>query len=221
MTLLLEHGAFSALDFFAGALSGLLLLPMVPLLLVPAIYGDPPHAAAIDFFLAAVAFPILVWVGATIEPSRCFLFSQLGSLSYAIYAVHQPLFTLVWRAILLVGRNPETLAPTIGVLFCGAVVALCFALDRYYDAPVRRLLTKTIRRERGKTAGFIDSFNLSTQSKIEIEHRARGQENQVGPVLLRRSNHRGGECILGRITERGVDLCVCLGTCRGDDVAVR
>ncbi len=91
-----------------------------------------------DIYVVAVflAFPAAVWLAlhaeAGIPISR--LFDRLGDVSYPIYALHMPLAIL-----LLAVAGP--LAPSLwmGLAFIITLIVLAVILNRYYDAPLRRL----------------------------------------------------------------------------------
>lgn len=120
-------------------------------------------AAAILF-----AFPAIVLVGsrspATERQARIFLF--FGAISYAIYLLHVPTFDLIDMALTVArhgfpaghaiqtGLAPLTAdheahlhliaryAPFTGFAFLVALIVWCAAVDRYFDIPVRRWLSK-------------------------------------------------------------------------------
>ena len=90
-------------------------------------------------------FPLLVACAATAEPGRARpVFAALGGASYAIYAIHVPCFELATALLRLAGL-PAT-APWAGLLFMAAIVPACLLIDRYYDAPLRRMLGRVLVR---------------------------------------------------------------------------
>ena len=115
-----------------------LLLPLAVLLLIGRSANDP----RLDLARAMLAFPLLVWLGLWLQPgarlARLFRFG--GLTSYALYAVHVPLWTLV--APSLAKRVGGAIAgKLVAAVLLAALVALAAWLDRAYDTPVRARLT--------------------------------------------------------------------------------
>lgn len=97
-----------------------------------------PGAFAFDLLTIFVAFPLLVWFAASVEPPRPPIASALGALSYPLYVIHVPLLSLVTRGVIFTGQRPEALAPWIGLATMAALCGAALWLDRAYDGPVRR-----------------------------------------------------------------------------------
>ena len=68
----------------------------------------------------------------------------LGSISYAVYVIHVPLEWLITGMIQRMAGVPveswDPWAPWAGFCFIGVLLAFCWALDKFYDAPLRRFL---------------------------------------------------------------------------------
>lgn len=116
----------------------LLCAVVVALLLLPNLAR---LGSAVDLFAVFVVFPVCVYLGAqaSVEASSARLFSMLGLLSYPIYVLHVPLGE--W----LQGTMAAPLAPyapLAGVVFAAALVMLAWVLDRRFDQPLRRWLTR-------------------------------------------------------------------------------
>jgi len=95
-----------------------------------------------DVTIMMLAFPPLLVLAAAIQPRRPSLFALAGRLSYPIYAIHFPLYLCLTRALALVGKPPEAIAPWGGLGFLLGVLVLGSVLDGY-DARLRRwLLTR-------------------------------------------------------------------------------
>jgi Predicted acyltransferases len=88
------------------------------------------------FFLA----PLLVVTGASVEPKGSWarVASYLGTLSFALYAIHHPI--LVGSQTISEKFGIPALAMGISVL-AGLLIA-CPILDRFYDAPIRHALRR-------------------------------------------------------------------------------
>lgn len=98
---------------------------------------------AYDLFAIVIVVPSVVWFGARIAVGSVLarVSAALGILSYAIYILHEPVGRL-----LMLGLAPyydvAAHAPEAGLVLLVVLTTLCFALDRFYDRPVRRLLTQ-------------------------------------------------------------------------------
>jgi peptidoglycan/LPS O-acetylase OafA/YrhL len=93
------------------------------------------HEGIYDTCVVLVAFPLLLWFGASSKPSRpvASVCSWMGNVSYATYVLHWP---MILTAAAL--HMPEEL-PWGALLF----VAIALAADgatRFFDRPVRRWL---------------------------------------------------------------------------------
>jgi peptidoglycan/LPS O-acetylase OafA/YrhL len=111
-----------------------------------AIFTVPLPRLEFDLFATLVLFPGIVLVGAMNEPTRVFApaCAQLGTLSYAIYVLHWPIYLLVFYVVerrhlfgLLHLVHPSLLSTPVTLV---GIVALAWVLDRSYDIPVRRWL---------------------------------------------------------------------------------
>jgi len=104
---------------------------------------DPPHGVAYDLLVIFVAVPGITFFAARIEPRAAGTFRAIGDLSYPIYALHSVAFFalgalgwLKWSASLS-GLEPLV---TVGLFLAG-----CWNLDRYYDRPIRKRLSRRLR----------------------------------------------------------------------------
>lgn len=116
----------------------------VLLLLLLAIPRSGPIAPWLTLAVVFVAFPLLVVLALANEPSGVVakLFSQLGLLSFPLYAIHRPLISIIehyGRAFHL----PHQLISTIVVSVC---LALSWLAIQHYDKPVRHWLTAIAKR---------------------------------------------------------------------------
>lgn len=116
-------------------------LPPVALLAFAAalLWGieQPGYVAACIF----AVFPTLLLTASLIEATgwQRRLCQFLGSISYALYVIHVPLRDLAMSRLGAIGAGPVAAA-----LWFSTVLLLAWALDRYFDRPVRRKLTQLI-----------------------------------------------------------------------------
>ena len=116
----------------------LLCAVVVALLLLPQLYK---LGSAVDLFAVFVVFPVCVYFGAqtSVGTSSAKLFALLGLLSYPIYVLHVPLGEWLEGAM---AAPLAPYAPVAGVMFAAALIMLVWALDRRFDQPLRRWLTR-------------------------------------------------------------------------------
>ena len=98
-----------------------------------------------EAFCIVIAFPILVWLGAsgsTTDKQSTQICKFLGDISYPIYVIHYPLMYLFYAW--LIKNQLYTLGETWQVALC--VYALCIVLAylslKFYDEPLRKYLAK-------------------------------------------------------------------------------
>ena len=104
----------------------------------------PGWDAIVDFVSVALVFPAGVLISAKglagKWPTRAFL--VLGSASYPIYVIHVPLGLILENLLgnQFIGQH----APMIGLLYMVALIAFSVAMEKFYDIPVRRWLSKRL-----------------------------------------------------------------------------
>jgi peptidoglycan/LPS O-acetylase OafA/YrhL len=121
-------------------------MPWVILGLVAVMLGAKPQASVRPYYELAVTtlfFPAIIYCALWFEPTgvggRVCKF--LGAVSYAVYAIHMPLYWLISATAKKVLHVPEeSLAPWTGFFLLGLLLALCWALDKFYDRPLRSFL---------------------------------------------------------------------------------
>lgn len=102
-----------------------------------------PHTNVTALGTILLVFPALVLMGASVEPERGLarVFRLLGASSYAVYALHKPLYQILLGFLMVASPvKPQSLAPGIGIGYLFLVFAVCVLIDRLYDVPVRRWL---------------------------------------------------------------------------------
>jgi len=155
--------ARACFGFFAGVLLYRLhvrgaLAPRIPtwvlFLLVAVLLSAPvPDAARpyVDLAIAFVASPLLVFfaVRVTSHGVERTISQALGRSSYALYAIHAPALALTAGAAALI--NPQLLSSAPLVTYAvvtAAFIGAALILERFYDGPARRWLTRKLLRRR-------------------------------------------------------------------------
>jgi len=101
---------------------------------------------AYEIGMVLIGMPAIAIAAGHFEPDRLSgrLFSFVGLISYGVYIVHQPLGNLAVMALRRVVHIPSDLRGVLfGLAFLAFLVLLTWALDVFYDAPVRRVLRAT------------------------------------------------------------------------------
>lgn len=122
-------------------------IAMVALLSVPFIEGTEPICAngVYEAFCIIIAFPILLWIGAsgtTTDKSSTKICKFLGDISYPVYVIHYPIMYLFYAW--LIKNQLFTFAETWQVALCVYALSLLIAYLclKLYDEPVRKYLAK-------------------------------------------------------------------------------
>jgi peptidoglycan/LPS O-acetylase OafA/YrhL len=124
------------------------LMPWIILGVVALVLGAIPPAAVRPYYEFAVVvflFPAVVYCALWVKPEgvSARVCKVLGSVSYAVYAIHYPLYWLFHGMITKLTNLPaETFAPWAGFCFIGVLVPFCWVLDKFYDGPLRKFLLK-------------------------------------------------------------------------------
>lgn len=124
-------------------------LALVGLFAVPYIEGQEPVCmnSVYELFCLSVAFPLIVWLGASgVAGSKkaSAVCDLLGQLSYPLYVIHYPFMYLFYDFLIkeerytLASAWPQALAVVVGCLL------LAYALLKCYDLPVRRYLARRV-----------------------------------------------------------------------------
>lgn len=116
------------------------------LIIVPLLAWNPiGYRIAYDLILAMCIFPLIVSVGASIQTRGLTTSASkiAGEMSYAIYIVHMPLLAMLLAIFRRFNVNwPQQLYA--GPLTILLIALLALALDRFYDRPVRKWLSRAL-----------------------------------------------------------------------------
>lgn len=106
-----------------------------------------------DTLCFAVAFPLLVYIGAsgkTTDKITTRICKFLGDISYPLYMVHYPFIYLYYAWVKNENLTFSESLPGALALFFGSIL-LAYACLKLYDEPVRRYLTKSTFFPRGNS----------------------------------------------------------------------
>ena len=96
-----------------------------------------------EFVVAVLLSPAIIYCALWFEPmgAAAKICKFFGLISYAVYTVHVPLFLLYKYMIVRVTGLPlDNLTPWAGFCFIGVLLPFCWALDKFYDSPLRGFL---------------------------------------------------------------------------------
>jgi peptidoglycan/LPS O-acetylase OafA/YrhL len=118
------------------------------------------EGVALDLGAVLIAFPLAVYFGAGVELSGVSkrLASRLGHLSYPVYITHSPILDVLLKPLagklgFRMGSHPNT-----AVVVCGLLaVAAAWALDVFFDRPVRAWLTRRLTSHESRLSPSVDS----------------------------------------------------------------
>ncbi len=138
-----REGRLRSFRSFAGStilLAAVLLSPVLP-------RGNGLGDLLVVFFV----FPAVLLLAANATSSSRYLpvVTLLGTLSYPVYVLHVPLysmFTTLW-GVLLKSKTADH-APVSGIVYTLFLLGICYLLERFYDLPVRRLLRRYTKASR-------------------------------------------------------------------------
>lgn len=126
---------------------GICTTALIVLFSVPYLEGMEPLCmnGVYEAFCVIVAFPIILWIGAsgtTTDVQSTKICKFLGDISYPVYVIHYPLMYLFYAW--LIENKLYTLGETWHVAVCVFVLSiiLAYLCLKLYDEPVRKYLAK-------------------------------------------------------------------------------
>lgn len=152
----------------------------VPFLVVPILAIPVSAPVIIELPALLFLFPLIVTVGALIEPPDQRLFLFLGATSYALYILHLPVVRIAARLAEMKVLSFGDPGPVPLIAVISGLLALCALLDRRYDAPVRRMLLRRFARRRPQasldapaTASTEDLATTTSKSRLRAQNEGR------------------------------------------------
>lgn len=105
-------------------------------------HGHFIHEAAIELFTVCLLFPLLLGLGLLIEPPPVLagVFSYFGDISYAVYALHVAVLTVMSYMISKLGLSMAE----GGTLFIVFVVGAATIAVHAIDAPLRKEISRRL-----------------------------------------------------------------------------
>lgn len=122
-------------------------IALIALFSVPYLEGLEPLCmnGVYEAFCVIVAFPIILWIGAsgtTTDKQSTKICKFLGDISYTVYVIHYPLMYLFYAW--LIENQLYTLGETWHVALCVFILSiiLAYLCLKLYDEPIRKYLAK-------------------------------------------------------------------------------
>jgi peptidoglycan/LPS O-acetylase OafA/YrhL len=112
---------------------------LLPVALLVAMLALPKAGLPFEFVAATILFPLIVAWGGKVEVVGWLrpLFTFLGDISFALYAIHWPLM----GPIVSVGKKLGFSSPLIALLYLSIIIPLAYLVQRWFDGPARRALS--------------------------------------------------------------------------------
>jgi peptidoglycan/LPS O-acetylase OafA/YrhL len=103
-----------------------------------------------DAACVLLVFPLIVCCGTLVDPRRWLKGAALviGTTSYAVYVLHSPISSVLNSLLHLhpsdVAERPRVAAPYSLLPLLVIMLLGCWLVDRYFDVPVRRQLSRLV-----------------------------------------------------------------------------
>ena len=136
-------GRFQPLSWLCLALLAIAFSAPVP--------GKAAQLVSLAYIL--VVMPFAVHLGATAKTGDPRLGAMLGDASYAVYATHLPILTILATVAvrpLAIDRPSSVIFALLYAAFAAAALALALAVDRLIDRPARRWLSTNLPGRGGR-----------------------------------------------------------------------
>lgn len=129
----------------------LLAAAVITFVFVLVLCGPPSltRSVAPELALLVLLFPLIVFFGAHVSLSTRWtrLCAFLGVISYPLYVLHPPmLWPLTLSPSIRFAHSHESLAAPIMLAFASSLVLLSWLAAKFYDAPVRKVLSRLYKQ---------------------------------------------------------------------------
>lgn len=135
--------------------TNLFIVPLALLAVAMIIQTSPETKPVYEILLTIIGVPVLLWLGVQAEtPERWRPAANLlGDLSYPLYMIHFPLFSVARNVWIKTGFGP---APFY-FLFIGGMIPIALVLVHFYDNPTRKWIAQRLHTRKAplpKTQGI-------------------------------------------------------------------
>lgn len=119
-----------------------------PLLVLPLLFCLNLDNVIWPLACVLTVFPVVVLAAAASEPGprAARAFAWLGAVSYPLYALHKPAGELLALTIHVLAPGNLHWGVWIGAPYMVIAMIACAGIERFYDRPVRRILTRVVDR---------------------------------------------------------------------------
>jgi peptidoglycan/LPS O-acetylase OafA/YrhL len=117
---------------------------MAPLLVVVIIPVTAQYESIRDLLTVALLFPALLLFASNAQPRppTAAIANALGKMSYPLYLLHMAVFAFANVCLIAFAHiSLGDAGPRLGLPLVALTVTLAYLIDRYFDRPVRRMLT--------------------------------------------------------------------------------
>lgn len=119
---------------------------LVLLSLVPALSLGGANRAVLDAAIVFVIGPLIVAALACVEPPDTRVLRWLGTMSYPLYMIHLPILARIQGALRAAHVDTRGERVWLEIAILTGLLVLALALDRFYDRPARRWLSRVTQR---------------------------------------------------------------------------
>jgi len=124
---------------------------LLPIIVMPEVSKE--LSPWLSLFTVLIVSPLVMWWASQMNPPRWLWkpFAMLGSMSYAMYILHYPIFLAMQRVAWKFPELSTIWAPWSGIVILAFVFVLAVTMERFYDVPVRTWINRKLKaREKRK-----------------------------------------------------------------------
>jgi peptidoglycan/LPS O-acetylase OafA/YrhL len=118
---------------------------LLPIIVMPDLSKEMSLWLAL--FTVMIVSPLVIWWASRMNPPRWLwkTFAMLGSMSYAMYILHYPIFLAMQRISWRFPELSSVWAPWSGIAILAVVFVVALAAERFYDVPVRAWINAKLK----------------------------------------------------------------------------